>query len=49
MDDIRWFAPNDYTKLIVSDLRSRGLTVATDGGRPASLVVTMSGSLAREA
>ena len=48
MDDIRWFAPNDYTRLIVSDLRSRGLTVATDGDRPARLVVTMSGSVARE-
>ncbi|HSM17695.1 MAG TPA: hypothetical protein VK845_11970 [Gemmatimonadales bacterium] len=24
MDDIRWFAPNDYTRLILSDLRNRG-------------------------
>ncbi|NNG17918.1 MAG: glycosyltransferase, partial [Gemmatimonadales bacterium] len=49
MDDIRWFAPNDFTRLIVSDLRGRGLTVVSDGDGPAGLVVAMSGSIAREA
>jgi len=49
MDDIRWFAPNDYARLILGQLRNRGLIVATDGDVLAKLVVAMSGSVALEA
>ena len=43
MDDVRWFAPNDYTALIVPELRRLGLAVATEGDRPASVTLAMSG------
>jgi glycosyltransferase involved in cell wall biosynthesis len=49
MDDIRWFAPNEYARLILPELRNRGLIVATDGHRAVKLAVAMSGSVAREA
>ncbi len=38
MDDIRWFAPNAYSSLIVPELRRRGLKIALEGEAPARLV-----------
>jgi glycosyltransferase involved in cell wall biosynthesis len=43
VDDLRWFASNSYTALIVPELRRLGLSVATEGERPARLAVAMSG------
>lgn len=43
MDDVRWFAPNRYTALIVPALRRSGLAVATEGGRAARVTLAMSG------
>lgn len=45
-DDLRWFASNPYTALVVPHLRRLGLAVATDGERPTRLVVAMSGTTA---
>jgi glycosyltransferase involved in cell wall biosynthesis len=41
--DVRWFASNAYTALIVDELRRRGLAVATDGEAPARVALAMSG------
>jgi glycosyltransferase involved in cell wall biosynthesis len=49
VDDLRWFASNPYTSLIVPELRARGLSIATHGDRPARLAVAMSGRTARDA
>ena len=49
MNDVRWFAPNRYAALVVGELRSRGLTVATEGREPARLALSMSGTTAVEA
>jgi glycosyltransferase involved in cell wall biosynthesis len=49
MDDLRWFASNSYTALVVPPLRRLGLTIATEGERPARLAVAMSGHTAAEA
>jgi len=49
MDDIRWFAPNDYARLILPELRNRGLMIAIDGNRAAKPAGGMSGSVAHEA
>jgi len=38
VDDIRWFAPNAYSSLIVPELRRRGLKIALEGDEPARLV-----------
>ncbi|HEY7637074.1 MAG TPA: glycosyltransferase [Gemmatimonadales bacterium] len=38
MDDIRWFAPNAYSSLIVPELRRRGLKIALEGTARARLV-----------
>lgn len=43
MDEVRWFASNAYTALIVPRLRGLGLRIATDGDGPARLAVAMSG------
>ncbi len=48
-DDLRWFAPNEYTALIVPELRRRGLAVAASGDRPARVAVAMSGRSAEAA
>jgi len=48
-DDLRWFAPNEYTALIVPELRRRGLAVAASGDRPARVAVAMSGRSAEVA
>jgi glycosyltransferase involved in cell wall biosynthesis len=49
VDDLRWFASNSYTALIVPELRRRGLRVATEGDRPARVAVAMSGHTAAHA
>jgi glycosyltransferase involved in cell wall biosynthesis len=49
VNDIRWFAPNRYTTLVVSELRARGLSVATEGSDRARLAVSMSGTTALDA
>ncbi|HKT59757.1 MAG TPA: glycosyltransferase [Gemmatimonadales bacterium] len=49
MDEVRWFASNAYTALVVSWLREHGLVVATDGDRPARVALAMSGLAAEEA
>jgi glycosyltransferase involved in cell wall biosynthesis len=47
--DIRWFAPNSYTSLLVPELRRRGLSVALEGDQPARLTLSMSGKTAEQA
>jgi len=49
VDDVRWFASNPYTALVVPHLRRLGLTIATEGERPARLAVAMSGPSAAHA
>jgi glycosyltransferase involved in cell wall biosynthesis len=49
VDDLRWFASNPYTALVVPHLRRLGLTIATEGERPARLAVAMSGPSAAHA
>jgi glycosyltransferase involved in cell wall biosynthesis len=49
VDDLRWFASNRYTELLVPQLRRLGLTIALEGERPARLTVAMSGQTAVEA
>jgi glycosyltransferase involved in cell wall biosynthesis len=49
VDDVRWFASSPYTLLVVPALAARGLTIATDGDRPARLALAMSGRNATEA
>jgi glycosyltransferase involved in cell wall biosynthesis len=46
VDDLRWFASNRYTALIVPELRRLGLRIATEGDRPARVAVAMSGHTA---
>ncbi len=43
MDDVRWFASNAYTSLIVPELRRLGLGISTEGDRPARVALAMSG------
>jgi glycosyltransferase involved in cell wall biosynthesis len=43
VDDLRWFASNPYTALIVPELRRLGLRIATEGDRTARVAVAMSG------
>jgi glycosyltransferase involved in cell wall biosynthesis len=49
VDDVRWFASNNYTALVVPSLRQRGLTVATEGDAPARVALAMSGLAAESA
>ena len=49
MLDVRWFAPNGYTTLLVPELRRRGLSIALDGPAPARLALSMSGTRAVDA
>ena len=49
MDDLRWFAPNPYTTLLVPELRRRGLSISLEGDAPARLTMSMSGTKAVEA
>jgi glycosyltransferase involved in cell wall biosynthesis len=49
VDDLRWFASNPYTLLVVPALEARGLAIATAGDRPARVAVAMSGRTAADA
>jgi glycosyltransferase involved in cell wall biosynthesis len=49
VNDIRWFAPNQYTALLVPELRRHGLAIALDGTAPARLTIAMSGTGAERA
>jgi glycosyltransferase involved in cell wall biosynthesis len=49
VDDVRWFASNPYTELVVPALRRHGLTIATEGERPARVALAMSGLAAEHA
>jgi len=49
VDDIRWFAPNPYTSLLIPELRRRGLTISLEGDGPARLGLAMSGTRAVDA
>ena len=49
MDDVRWFAPNAYTGLLVPELRRLGVVIATEGDRPARIALAMSGLVAEGA
>ena len=49
MNDIRWFAPNSYTALLLPELRHRGLSIAQEGEDPARLALAMSGTRAEQA
>ena len=49
MDDVRWFASNAYTALVVPELRRAGLRVAVEGDAPARLALAMSGRVAETA
>jgi len=49
VDDVRWFASNRYTALVVPELRRRGLVVALAGEAPARVAVAMSGRVAEAA
>ncbi len=48
VDDIRWFAPNGYTTLVVPELRRRGLAISLGGAEPARLALSMSGTTAEQ-
>ena len=49
MNDVRWFAPNPYTTLVVAELRRRGLSIALEGSEPARLALAMSATVAEPA
>jgi glycosyltransferase involved in cell wall biosynthesis len=44
--DVRWFASNAYTSLVVPELRRLGLTVDQESKGPARLALAMSGTVA---
>jgi glycosyltransferase involved in cell wall biosynthesis len=49
LNDVRWFAPNAYTRLLTGELRRRGLSIAHEGDEPARVALSMSGITAAEA
>lgn len=49
MNDIRWFAPNRYTTLVIPELRRHGLSIDIEGHDPARLALAMSGTVAEKA
>jgi glycosyltransferase involved in cell wall biosynthesis len=49
VDDIRWFASNAYTSLLIAELRRRGLSILLDGTAPARAALSMSGVTAEAA
>ena len=49
MDDLRWFASNPYTTLLVPALRQRGFRIATEGDAPARLAMALSAHTAAAA
>lgn len=46
MNDLRWFAPNAYTRLLTDELRRQGLSIALEGSEPARAALSMSGTTA---
>jgi glycosyltransferase involved in cell wall biosynthesis len=46
MVDVRWFAQNDYERLVIPDLERLGLSVATEGDDSARLALVMNHDLA---
>ncbi len=44
--DVRWFAQNDYERLVIPDLERLGLTIATEGDDSAQLALVMNHDLA---
>lgn len=48
-DDLRWFASNALTRLVIPGLSARGLRIAVEGEAPAGAVVCMSAKLAAPA
>jgi glycosyltransferase involved in cell wall biosynthesis len=49
VNDVRWFASNSYTSLIVPELRRRGLSIALDGTEPSRVALAMSAAVAEQA
>jgi glycosyltransferase involved in cell wall biosynthesis len=49
VDDVRWFASNAYSALLVPALRELGLSIATEGREPARLALAMSARCAEAA
>jgi glycosyltransferase involved in cell wall biosynthesis len=49
VDDIRWFASNAYTSLLIAELRRRGLAISLEGTAPVRVALSMSGVTAEEA
>jgi glycosyltransferase involved in cell wall biosynthesis len=49
VDDLRWFASNPFTSLVVPELRRAGLRVTTEGTTSARVTVAMSGRVAEAA
>jgi glycosyltransferase involved in cell wall biosynthesis len=49
VNDIRWFAPNAYTSLLVPELRRRRLSIALEGDEPSRVTLSMSGKTAEHA
>ena len=49
VDDVRWFASNPYTTLVVPELRRSGLRIALEGNSPARVALAMSGRVAEPA
>jgi glycosyltransferase involved in cell wall biosynthesis len=49
VNDLRWFAPNQYTRLVASELRKHGLVIALEGSEPARVALSMSGTTAQSA
>ena len=49
VDDVRWFASNPYTTLVVPELRRSGLRIALEGDSPARVAFAMSGRVAEPA
>jgi glycosyltransferase involved in cell wall biosynthesis len=47
--DVRWFAPNRYTTLVVPGLLRRGFSIEVEGQGPARLALAMSGTVAQQA
>ena len=49
INDIRWFAPNAYSGLLVPELQKAGVSIALEGTAPARLALSMSATTALNA